>query len=231
MSRRTKSPQFRVTESEFAAIDAAAKKVGLSRSDYLRGVVLPHLNGQTPSPAPQPPTPPQPGPAETAQAVLPPPSSPPGSGPAVPTSPSEPDRMVGKPQSDEAPVALDAAGSIPGSGKTCPDCGGTEGRHQSFCVQVRGEAPVEIGPGIPTGEGRNEFIQRRTDEQIDLPKATAKTIAEAEWRHAQETPAGAELLEGPDVPAPVLEPCGTCGTMKLPTEQCRDCGARPVTYQ
>ena len=119
----------------------------------------------------------------------------------------------------------------PGGAGACPDCGGRAGQHQSFCEQITGEPPVkgtEAGAPPPAPEGspiesRTEFVERRVREQAGegTPEHAARVVAEAEWR--QITSAGQQ----PAAP-PALQPCTTCGAMKAPNAQCRDCGARPL---
>lgn len=142
-----------------------------------------------------------------------------------PEKPSAPEPLR-SPDDGVAPGELEPAGV-----GACPDCGGKDGQHQSFCEQVRGEPPVsgtETGgaPPAPTGspiESREQFIERRVREQEAEGAGTsaATIVAEAEWRRL--TSAGQQ----PAAP-PALQPCPTCGAMKAPTAQCRDCGARPL---
>ncbi len=119
-----------------------------------------------------------------------------------------------------------------GASGACPDCGGTNGRHQGFCAQVTGEEPVsgtEDAPAAP--ESEQAFIARRIAEQEadGIGTAVAQHIAEAEWR---KTTAPQEGSSAPTPPPPAPEtqqPCPTCGAMKIPSQQCRDCGTRPTT--
>lgn len=130
------------------------------------------------------------------------------------------------PDDGVAPGELEPAGA-----GACPDCGGRDGQHQSFCEQVRGEPPVTgteapQGAPAPTGspiESREQFIERRVREQEAEGAGTssATIVAEAEWR--QLTSAGAQSSA-----PPALQPCPTCGAMKAPNAQCRDCGTRPL---
>lgn len=218
----SESVQFRVSENQRDLIYAAAEANGLGRSEFMRRAVLEHtfrLNGQGENPVPPQPTG-VPAPVSTGE-FPPAPDSP----PATPASPDERDvPMVGASPSPPATAATDAAGLQPGPGKTCPDCGGTEGRHQSFCEQVRGEPPVtntEQDAPEPTGspvETHEHYVRRRVDDQLEgrnISESAAKAVAEAEWR---------QITSGA---APQQEPCPTCGTLKLPEAQCRDCGARP----
>lgn len=149
-----------------------------------------------------------------------------------------------------------AAGAIPGSGETvlrthqeehapgefepggpdaCPHCGGTEGRHQSFCEEIRGEPPVEEpepeakAPPQPAPETREQFVERRVNE------GEMRVVAEAEWRQQEsgviETPppppAPPAAPPQPQPPADRRQVCPSCGTLKLPEAQCADCGRRP----
>lgn len=158
--------------------------------------------------------------------------------------------MVGASPSDAAPVsnpAKVAAGAIPGSAKTvirtrqdehapgefepggvaaCPHCGGTDGRHQSFCEVVRGEPPVVETEEAPSravnGETKEAFLVRRVEEEGQL-----MVVAEAEWRSI-ENGSDPPPFDPPSVPAAGrAEPCASCGALKLPEAQCADCGRRP----
>lgn len=200
------------------------------------------LNGQAQSPAPA-----SAG-AAVVPAAEPPPAVATAAGPAPgsapPTSPGEGGGMVGSSPSQGPPsppiaaaVPLPApqgeAGAIPGPGETlsddvlepggpdaCPHCGGTEGRHQSFCEQVRGEPPVTgtetpREPPQPEGrpiETRDQFIGRRTGE------GESQIVAEAEWR---------QITSSGQAPAAQTAACPNCGTLKSTAAACPDCGAPP----
>lgn len=207
-------------------------------------------NGQAQgAPAPdQPPVAPAPAP------VVPPPAHP----EPAPSSPREPDGTVGASPPDEAPAApppslpaadsLPAAGSQPGSAETssvppspgapagptppaqgiCPHCGGREGQHQSFCETITGESPV-TAPAVAAGvETHEQFVARRVSE------GEISAVAEAEWRQLatgpvpDPAPVAAPAAAAP--PPAALAPCSSCGTMKNPAAQCRECGRRPDTY-
>lgn len=117
------------------------------------------------------------------------------------------------------------------SSAACPDCGGSDGRHQGFCVQVTGEQPADTEAPERGPETQEAFIARRVGEQEaeGVGTAVAQHVAEAEWRNLSAPPA-ASSTPTPAPPAPEqLEPCPTCGTMKAPSQQCRDCGTRPTT--
>lgn len=248
--------------------DADEELMGRMRA-ILKGLQEQDASPAPPTGSPSPPTPSaaaplppsSPQPASTAAA----PDSPPP--PKATSSPSEGDGMVGASSSQEPPAAgaaapVPAAGAIPGSGETvirtrqdehapgefepggaaaCPHCGGTEGRHQSFCEEIRGEPPVEpevpegteppqpAPPAAPAPETREQFVDRRVEE------GELRVVAEAEWRQqeagviaAPEPPAqAAPQAAAPTATAERREPCPSCGTLKLPEAQCPDCGRRP----
>lgn len=126
-----------------------------------------------------------------------------------------------------SPAPVPFTGSAP-----CPDCGGTGGRHQSFCAQITGEPPVqgtEEAPDAP--ETERAFLDRRVAEQEadGIGTSAALIVAEAEWRKATAAPAGSSLPAAAPPAPEIQQPCPTCGAMKTPSQQCRDCGTRPTT--
>lgn len=169
-----------------------------------------------------------------ASSSLPPAVSPPPEahdvGAAAGLRPGSGETVTRTSQTDHAPGEFE-----PGGVAACPHCGGTEGRHQSFCEEIRGEPPVErprpetAAPTPeappPATETRERFIERRVNE------GEMRVVAEAEWRQQE-----AGVIEAPEPPVDAApppptgdrrEPCPSCGTLKLPEAQCADCGRRP----
>lgn len=211
------------------------------------------LNGQTPSqpsvgPPGGPPAPPADGAADSAPAD--PPAGgvdPPVVGasqdapPAVPAPASPPPGVAAPPATTGAPPTAarpdvpvsppsepseGAGGEAGDEGQRlgeCPQCGGVDGNHQSFCETVTGEPPVEgtastpATPPVPAGspiETRRQFIARRGAELLGEGQSpvVATAIAEAEWRKVVGQPTSTE--------------CPNCGTVKLDASKpCPDCGA------
>ena len=186
-----------------------------------------------------------PGPGETP----PPPSAPPGAGAGSPAA--DPSAQGGSPAAAAEPTGVPpegagrktlspvggvAPGELEAAGAdACPGCGGVNGQHQGFCEQVRGEPPVTgteppVDAGAMTGsaaETREQFVNRRISEQEaeGVGTAGAQLVAEAEWR--QIVAGGREAADPTPPPTQARVPCPTCGTLKLPTVPCRDCGTRP----
>lgn len=195
--------------------------------------ILLQLQGQGESPA-----------SSEAAACLPQQPPAPGSPPATP-APPEPPRAappsspgtadqgtVGASSSAAAPAPAPGgdAGASPGehepehelavsSIERCAHCGGTEGRHQSFCETVRGEPPVAPA-AAEADSGKAAYVAARVGE------GEMQVVAEAEWRQRQAQPDAAPALQPTAVDA-AKQPCPSCGTMKLPAVQCPDCGRRP----
>lgn len=162
--------------------------------------------------------------------------------PASTTSPGGGGELVGSGASHEPPVAAATAGSIPGPGETvrgreglqaapgelepggpgaCPGCGGTDGRHQSFCEKVTGEPPV-TGTEAPTElpeapaviESHEEYVARR------IAEGESAVVAEAEWRQRTSGQAPVARQTGSNVT------CRVCGTVSSSTTvACPDCGS------
>lgn len=193
--------------------------------------VLAGLEGEAPNP-----------PAAAAPAGTPAlAGTPPADSGSAPTASAGEGQTVGA-SGSQAPTPVPAPAAEPTAapqGTSCPDCGAPAGSHHGFCEQVRGEPPVPpAGTQEPaasaTGsvaEDREAFMARRVSEQEaeGAGTAVATHVAEAEWRAAQSAPAAPPV----QAPTPAEEarvpqaPCSRCGAMKLPTQSCRDCGARP----
>lgn len=169
-----------------------------------------------------------------------------GGAPTAPPSPPEPASSppqappAAAPHSPAAPAA--AAPAVPLA--KCPDCGAPGGQHQAYCIQVTGRPPVrgpedppltpESAAAMSAVESREDFIARRRAELVadGEQEPIAQAVAEGEWRQLTNSelpaPVPAAAQAPPAPPSFAQEPCRACGCMKLPTEQCRDCGARPT---
>jgi hypothetical protein len=96
---------------------------------------------------------------------------------------------------------------------------------------VRGTEPG-TDPPMHASETEAAFLARRTAELMaeGRERYVAESIAQGEWRVADSRDPGLPHTASPGArpAAYAQEPCPGCGTMKLPTEQCRDCGSRPI---
>jgi hypothetical protein len=204
--------QFRVDDAAKATIDAAARRDGRSRSEFLRDSALAAATSAQAR---------DDGPGAVGTA--------PGDVPTEddPQSASAPESSAHPPSPEVEPATVVRGDQLAPDGR-CPDCGAPAGSHQSFCVQVTGAEPVkDTAPGGPptmhASETDREFLARRTAEleAEGHVAAVAQSIAEGELR----------TFGSAAPPAPrgyAQEPCPGCGTMKLPDQQCRDCGSRPI---
>lgn len=220
--------QVRVDDEVKASIESAAAARGQNRSEWLRTAVDHLLAAQSS------------GGGESGAV---------GTSPVPPTAdageqqPSAPPEPASSPPS-AAPAASPATAprTEPPPIPNCPDCGAPGGQHQGYCIRVTGEPPVravgrttelERKPAETTPlENQEQFVARRREELLAEGQndVMATAIAEGEWRKrlAPPEPAAQPAAAAVAPPAFQQEACGSCGLMKLPTEQCRDCGARPT---
>lgn len=238
--------QFRGDDKLAGDVDAQVKRKGFkNRSEYLRSLVLADLSsadeGVVSGAAGTGPVDP---PGDDGAGEQLPPSSP----PPEPAPPGPPEAKVPAPQPSSpadaapAPVILRGDQQLPPEPGKCPDCGAPDGLHHGFCVQVTGEEPVTgteapIDPVAHTAETQESYVGRRIAEQVGegADEFLARSIAEAEWRAHRgagrpiEAPAATQQpTRDPQASGYAAEACPGCGTVKLPTAQCRECGARPT---